>query len=160
MTNPIEAIDKGGTGRVNVKRVGQVAAILMLCALGATQASAAALRQAGGTDLGWWVLGHPNVVYERRVSDHFSWTSGLGVDFRQDNEGLMLTPAVRFYRTGAMRSGYLLQAGARLHSNEPILGEFGVGHAFWIDRVFATPVAKIRHDLSWQVEVNLGVGWY
>ncbi|WLD58264.1 hypothetical protein NFC81_00375 [Salinispirillum sp. LH 10-3-1] len=127
---------------------------------GAAQAQSAGLRQAAGTDMGWWVQGHPNVVYERRLSDHFSWGAGVGIDFTQDNEGLLLTPSVRFYRTGALRSGYILQVGSRLHSNEPILGELGVGHAFWIDRVHATPVAKIRHDLSWQVEVNLGVGWY
>ncbi|MFY0663666.1 MAG: hypothetical protein JXQ97_03520 [Natronospirillum sp.] len=144
--------------RVKVSSV-KVAAI-MLCLLGATQVQAAGLRQAAGTDMGWWFQGHPNVGYERRLSDHFSWGSGVGIDFREDNEGLMLTPSVRYYRTGALRSGYIFQVGSRLHSNEPILGELGVGHAFWIDRVYITPIGKMRHDMSWQVEVNLGVGWY
>ncbi|MFC3851433.1 DUF3575 domain-containing protein [Salinispirillum marinum] len=126
----------------------------------ANSAQALGLRQNAGTDLIWWGLGYPNVGYEYRLSDHWSFSGDLAFNAFDLEQGIILNPAARVYLTGALRTGPYLEAGARLPTNDDILTEIGVGYAYWVDRIHLTPAAKVRHDGSWQIELSTGLGWY
>lgn len=112
------------------------------------------------TDLVGWGFLHPNISYDNRFSNHFS----LGADFSFNavdlSEGIVLSPHLRYYPTGAFREGYLAQVGGRLPTDDDLLLEGGLGYAFWVDRMHLTPVGLLRHDLSWQIRLEIGYGWY
>ncbi len=135
--------------------------IVAICILAlAAPALAGGYRNSISTDLVGWGLLEPNVSYERRMSNLFSVSGSVSFDARAPDQGIVATPHLNFYPTGALREGYLLQVGAYLPTEGDILAEFGAGHAFWVDRMHLTPAARIRHDGSYQVRLDLGYGWY
>ncbi|MEX1057952.1 MAG: hypothetical protein WED11_09475 [Natronospirillum sp.] len=102
----------------------------------------------------------PNISYERTAGNHISFGSDFSFDALNIDDGVVFSPYLRFYPIGALREGFVLQAGARLPTENDILAEAGLGYAYWVDRMHLTPVGKIRHDGSWQVRLELGYGWY
>ncbi|TGG90074.1 hypothetical protein E4656_19595 [Natronospirillum operosum] len=134
--------------------------LLLLSAVLASTASASGYRHNLSTDLINWGFLKPNIGYDYRLSNHFSLGSGLSFDAQALEDGIVVTPRLRYETNGAFRDGALVELGARLPTDDEILAEGGLGYSFWVDRMHLTPVAVVRHDMSWQVRLELGYGWY
>lgn len=126
----------------------------------AAPAVAGGYRHNLSADLIGWGLATPNVSYEYAVSNHFSLAGDLSLDARDISKGIILTPRLNYYPLGALRQGMQAQIGAYLPTDGDLLGEVGVGYAYWIDRMHVTPAARVRTDQSYQFRLELGYGWY
>ncbi|MCH8551769.1 MAG: DUF3575 domain-containing protein [Natronospirillum sp.] len=123
-------------------------------------AAAGAFRHDLSTDLVGWGFLNPNISYDNRISNHFSLGADLSFNAKDLSDGIVLSPHLRYYPTGAFREGYLAQVGGYLPTEGDLLLEGGLGYSVWVDRMHLTPVGLVRHDLSWQIRLEIGYGWY
>lgn len=128
--------------------------------LASTGLQANGFRQQMAIDLAGLAFAQPNLEYERRFA--IQWTAGARLKTRllDLDQGIELTPFVRYAPRSAFSSGFHGELGLVLPSTGDLAGSLGLGYALWMDRLQITPAVQALHTGDFRGRVDVGFGWY